>query len=161
MTSTHTCLSLGILLLAVGLSARADVPKEGRFDYKACYAGPHHMTVHAKDQMGGAYEVYGMQLAEPNQLFYNLVELCLGSWTLIKGEYAETGSCEFTDPAGDKFFVVYSRKNQEDGVWRAISGTGKYDGIVLSGNWMPFTQFSQPPGQVLQCNRNWGSYKLR
>jgi hypothetical protein len=41
------------------------------------------------------------------------------------------------------------------------SGTGKFAGMVAAGNWEGITQAKSPDGQLLLCNRQWGTWKLR
>ena len=157
-----SALLVGGSLCVIGASAvGAELAKEGKYDQNECFNGPHHMIVHSKDHLGGSYTVNGVGTAPPGQLFHNTASVCNGAWTLINGEYNEMGSCEYTDTSGDKFFGAYSRKNQENGIWRVVSGTGKFSGMVNTGNWMPITNVQQPAGQTLSCNREWGAWKPR
>lgn len=151
----------GVLCLLGVSSVSAQVAKEGKYDNQGCYIGPHYVIAHSKDQMAGSYAAYGVNLGSPGQLFHNASGACYGSWTLINGEFNDSGACEVTDPDGDKFLGLYSRKNQENGSWRVTGGTGKYNGMVNTGYFIPLTQAPQPAGQVAVCNRQVGSWKLR
>lgn len=146
-------------LLGAGAVA-ADLPKEGKYDHHDCYAGPHYMITHSKDQLGGSYTLNGVTVTNPGNPFYNTLNVCNGAWTQVDGEYNEIGSCEYTDASGDKFFGVYSRKNQENGTVRVVGGTGKFAGMALTGLWMPVTDTPQPAGQIVVCTHEWGSWKL-
>ena len=152
---------IGVSLCIIGASAAgADLAKEGKYDQNECFVGAHHMIMHSKEAMGGSYTVNGVSPVASG-LFHNTTSVCNGTWTLVNGEYNEMGSCEYTDPAGDKFFGLFSRKNQESGSFRAVGGTGKYNGIVVASNWMPVTDAPPPAGQIAVCTREWGSWKMR
>ena len=142
-------------------SALADGTRDGQYRHQACYIGQHHVLVHTKDQMSGAYFVRGAVVTDAADVFHNTAGTCVGHWTLSNGEYSENGTCEFVDGAGDKFFGVISRRNQDNGTWRAIGGTGKFQGIVSAGHRLPMTQIPQPAGELVQCNRQWGQWKLK
>jgi len=133
---------------------------EQKYEHRSCYTGPHQVITHSKEAMGGVYNITGMVVAEQGDPLHMATGICLGTWTLIMGQYDESGSCEYTLPSGDKIFGVYSRKNQDNGIWKVVSGTGKMQGLVHAGNWMPFTQFPQPSGQLAMCGREWGTWKL-
>lgn len=111
--------------------------------------------------MAGSYAATGIAVAPAGDPFHNTTAQSYGSLTLVDGQYADQGSCEYSDPAGDKCFGLYSRKNQELGQWRVTSGTGKFAGMVAAGNWEGITQAKSPDGQLLLCNRQWGTWKLR
>lgn len=130
-----------------------------KYEHRSCYTGPHQVINHSKDVLGGGYSLNGMVVAEPNDPLHNASGLCIGAWTLISGQYDETGSCEYTLPSGDRVFGVYSRRNQEPGLWKVVSATGKLQGLWHQGNWQPFTAFPQPTGQLAMCGKEWGNWK--
>jgi hypothetical protein len=142
-------------------SAYAQVAREGSYQSSACYFGPSYVIQHSKEQMAGSYAATGIAVAPPADPFHDTAAQCYGSWTLVDGEYADQGSCEYTDPSGDRFFGVYRRKNQELGQWRVTGGTGKFAGMIGTGNWEAITRAKAPDGQLLLCNRHWGTWKLR
>ena len=112
--------------------------------------------------MAGSFKAHGISPApKPGSLYHNLTGVCVGSWTMINGEYNETSSCEYTDSSGDKFFGLATRKNDEEGTWRVISGTGKYAGMVNTSRWKPFTDSPQFDGVSISCLRDRGTWKLR
>ena len=147
-------------IVAAG-SAAAETAKEGKYENQGCYIGPHYVISHAKDQMSASYAATGVSIAPQGDPFHDTSGVCYGAWSLINGEFVDSGSCEFLDPSGDKFFGVYSRKNQENGQWRVIGGTGKFSGMMSTGNWIGIVQPPQPTGQLVTCNRQWGTWKLR
>jgi hypothetical protein len=153
--------SLGILMLMAVSPVLIAAPKEGNYRSDGCFHGQHFMTSHSKDIMGGSYTGISTQQAPgENDFWHNMVGRCNGAWTLIMGEYNELGTCEYTDAAGDKLFGVYTRKNQ-DGTWKVLAGTGKYDGLESTGTWTPYTQFPAIQGEAASCFHQTGKYKLR
>lgn len=142
-------------------AAAADLPRDGTYDHQSCYVGPHYVIAHSKDHMAGSYAATGGSLAPAGDPFHAASGVCYGAWTLLNGEYSESGACEFTDGSGDRFMGVYSRRNQEKGIWRMVGGTGKFVGISGSGHFIPGTALPQPAGQVVACNREIGDWKLR
>jgi len=153
---------VAVLLLGFSNCAvAADLPKEGKYDHQTCYVGPHYVIAHSNDHMAGSYAVTGGSLAPAGDPFHAASGVCYGAWTLLNGEYSESGACEFGDAAGDKFMGVYSRRGQEQGNWRMVGGTGKFAGMSGTGNFIPGTALPQPSGQVVACNREIGTWRLR
>jgi hypothetical protein len=45
---------------------------------------------------------------------------CVGSFTIVAGDYNETGSCEYWNAAGDKYLGIYARNGdpaKAEGTW--------------------------------------------
>ena len=85
-------------------------------------------------------------------------------FTIIDGDYSESGSCQYWNAAGDKIFGVYARKGdvaKAEGTWRVVQGTGKFEGITSEGNWIPLAPFPPVPNVATQCNHEWGTYTLK
>ncbi len=152
---------LGGLVLAFASTPLLAAPKEGSYKSDGCFHGQHFMAAHSKDAMGGSYTgVSTQQAVGENDFWHNIAGKCNGAWTLIMGEYNELGTCEYVDAAGDKFFGVYMRKGQ-DGTWKVLGGTGKFDGIESTGTWTPYTQFAAISGEAASCFHQTGRYKLK
>lgn len=141
--------------------AAAQLAPEGKYEHLTCYGGPHYMIAHSDTVMAGAYAVRGVGNAPPGDPFHDAACACHGAWQLVGTEFVENGACECKDGAGDRFMGTYSRRNQDPGAWRMVGGTGKFRGISGTGNFLPATQVPQPDGQILQCNRETGVWKLR
>ena len=154
----------GAFVLAFATSAAlAQGPdKEGKYNDAECYAGTNDMIYSSDNAMSGAFRVYLISpLPKPGDLYHNVTGTCVGSWTFIDGQYSESSYCEYTDASGDKFFGVASRKGDEDGNWKVIGGTGKYQGMTDTARWKPITNSPQPDGKSVGCLRTWGSWKLK
>jgi hypothetical protein len=159
----ETLAGAGIALCVCSAPLLAAGPdKEGKYDHEECWSGTHHMIVHSDNAMGGAFHVHGITPgAKPGNLYNNIAGLCVGSWTLVNGQYNESSACEYKDPSGDKFFGMASRKNDEEGYFQVIGGTGKYAGMTHTSRWKPITDSPQPDGTTLVCLRDRGTWKLR
>jgi hypothetical protein len=138
-----------------------EVQKEGSYDHDECWVGDGPVLTHSDKIMAGSFKAYGISAAaKPGSPNYNAAGTCVGSWTLINGEYNETSACEYVDPDKDKFFGVASRKNDE-GVWRVIGGTGKYAGMTSTSRWKPTVENPQPDGHMVMCLHDKGTWKLK
>jgi len=118
---------------------------EGKYDQQSCYSGPMHVLQHADGMIAGSYEGIGRMPGTEGTPFVLNSGRCLGSFTVINREVNESGSCEFWNAAGDKYFGVYSRKGdpaKAEGTWHVVNGTGKFAGMSMEGKWMPYWRFS-------------------
>lgn len=150
------------LFLCSSLLLAAEPDKQGRYDIEECFIGTHDMIFSSDNAMGGAYKVHSIApSAKPGNLWHNVTGYCLGSWKLINGQYSESSYCEYTDSSGDKFFGTGTRKNDEQGYWQAVGGTGKYVGMTNTSRWKPITDSPQPDGLTINCLRDRGSWKLQ
>jgi hypothetical protein len=154
-------LGFGFSTIAATALAAVTVAKEGKYENVGCYTSTMQTNAPVKGQMGGSYEGLGTTITKEGDVFNNTSGRCLGTFTMVGEEYNEMGSCSFTDADGDSFFGLYSRKNKEIGSWKVTGGTGKYEGMQLSGTWMPYTQITAPAGHAQSCNKQSGSWKLR
>src|SRR6516162_2677916 len=119
---------------------------EGKYDGISCYSGPSHVIQQGDGIVAGSYDATGMLPGKEGTPFYRMSGRCLGQFTVINGDYNESGSCQYWDADGDKFFGVYSRKGdpaKAEGTWHYVQGTGKFEGITGEGKWMPIGAF--PP----------------
>jgi hypothetical protein len=137
---------------------------EGKYDQISCYSGPIQMIQQGEGIMAGSYDVTAMELAQEGTPYYQTSGRCLGQFTIIQGEYSETGSCQYWNAAGDKIFGVYSRKGdpaKAEGTWHVVQGTGKFEGMTSEANWMPKAAFPPVPNVASTCNHEWGTYTLK
>ena len=139
---------------------------EGKLDQTSCYSGPSHVLQHADGFVSGSYGGTGMAPGTEGTPFFMMSGRCVGSFTIVSGDYNESGGCEFQNAAGDKFFSIYSRKGdpaKAEGTWHLVHGTGKFAGMSMEGKWMPVTAF--PPVRTGElpptCNHEWGTYSIK
>jgi hypothetical protein len=166
MKPASICLCVALLaVVSTGQALAATaVPKDGSYEGLTCYTGPSTVIADGKGQVAGTYDIIGTPIRKEGELGYLSSNHCVGSFSVVGKELTDSGSCLQTDPDGDRFFLVYSRRNQEPGTWKIVSGTGKYDGMEASGTWVagavrPVKQ--DRPGYVQVCNKEAGSWKLK
>lgn len=158
-TSKLALVLTGGLITATAIAA--EPPKEGKYDVHSVCSGPAYTLAGVKDHMGGVYTATCTPDAAEGTLYHGIVAQCFGAWSLVSGAYEESGSCEMTDHAGDKFFGVYSKKGQADGTWKVTGGTGKYQGMQSGGPWNVINQKPALPGQSAGVFRWWGTYRMQ
>jgi hypothetical protein len=137
---------------------------EGKLDAQSCYVSPAHVIQVADGIMYGSYDSTGTTPGTEGTPFYMVSGRCVGSFTLVSGDYNEAGGCEYWNAAGDKYSVVYARKGdpaKAEGTWRFVQGTGKFAGISGGGNWMPIGTFPPVPNVLTACNHEWGTYSIK
>jgi hypothetical protein len=139
---------------------------EGKFDWQSCYSGASHVLQHADGMVSGSYDATAMSPGTEGTPMYMLSGRCVGYFTIINGDYNESGGCEYQNAAGDKYFGVYARKGdpaKAEGTWHVVHGTGKFAGISMEGKWIPISTF--PPVRTGElppaCNHEWGAYSIK
>ena len=152
-------------LLASAFSTQA-FAGEIKIDQQTCYTGPIQLIQHADGILSASYAVIGTSPGTEGTPFRMMSGRCLGAFSSVKNEYDENGSCEFVNEAGDKYFVVYSRKGdpaKAEGTWRVVNGTGKFADMSGGGKWMPIGNFppNGMPNMFNGCNRESGSYNMK
>jgi hypothetical protein len=156
--------TLLILIAGTSLASAGEVPKEGTYDYYACWSG----TSSEMKLPGGAVaqtnEFTGMIHAKiPGTMFDNNSFRCIGS-TVTKDKVA-TGRtiCEAVDADGDKRYASFVAGEDGKTVRSQIGGTGKFEGLVTSN--MTIENMPTPPtiqpGTIQGCNHQTGNYKLK
>ena len=154
-----------LLCLAVAfpssLLAAVEVAREGTYDATDCMGGPAQVITQSASQVIGSFDVMGTLIGKPGMLYHNTNIRCLGVWSLIDGQYSESGNCQIVDADGDKMLGRFSR-GTGDGRWEVISGSGKYVGLTSNGTYAPLGPFPQPtPNTVQGCSRVTGTWKMR
>jgi len=150
-----------IAAFALVRTAAADMPREGKYDVHSGCTSDSRVLSSIKDHTGGSYAATCLPDAAPDTMYHRTLFQCFGSWSSVSGTYEEHGVCEAIDSSGDKFFGVYARKNQEDGTWRVTAGTGKYQGVEMSGSFQVVAPMPPVPGRGANISRWWGTYKLK
>jgi len=153
-----------LLILASAPALAAELPKEGNYDYTSCWAGVNNVISFSKDHTASSYEMTGTNRSNPpGGLFDKNSFRCVGTNTSLGGKTAGITVCEATDAEGDKRLSYYSLMADGTVTREAVAGTGKYDGMVVSGNKFealgPFPTIKAGTSQ--NCNRLTGTYKLK
>ena len=151
-----------IVFAIVPCAFAAELPKEGSFDYTACWSGTSSTIVFSKTHTARSFEQTGtIQSNPPGGLFDKDTFRCIGMSASFTGKNTGTRVCESFDRDGDKRLSYFSAA--EGKVTReTVAGTGKYDGMVLSATVQPLGPFPLiKEGTFQDCNRQTGTYKMK
>ena len=81
--------------------------------------------------------------------------------TSFEGKISGISACESVDKDGDKRLATFSVEGNKT-VRAHVAGTGKYEGMVQSGDFERAPAFpTVKPGPNQQCNRQTGTYKMK
>ena len=156
-------LALLILSSVPVLSAvAAELPKEGNYDYTACWSGVNSVITFSKTHTASSYEMTGSNRSNPpGGMFDKTTFRCVGMNASFDGKNTASTVCEAVDGDGDKRLTYFSlsdgKVNREN-----VTGTGKYEGMVASGAVQPLGPFPVvKPGTFQDCNHQTGTYKLK
>ena len=156
-------LALSILSSVPVLSAvAAELPKEGNYDYTACWSGVNSVITFSKTHTASSYEMTGSNRSNPpGGMFDKTTFRCVGMNASFDGKNTASTVCEAVDGDGDKRLTYFSlsdgKVNREN-----VTGTGKYEGMVASGAVQPLGPFPVvKPGTFQDCNHQTGTYKLK
>lgn len=146
-----------------GSVSSADLPKEGKFNYTACWSGTSNVIQFSKTHIGMSYEFLGMTRTDPpGGLFDMSTFRCVGSNAIFDKQFSSIVTCEAVDAGGDKVLSYYHAGNDRKIIREVIAGTGKYEGIVADGSVTPIGPFPTiKPGTFQACNQQSGTYKLK
>jgi hypothetical protein len=150
------------LICVIGEAAAAEPPKEGTYEYTSCWAGTGSYIEFSKTHSGFSYEIVGTNRTNPPGGIFDMISFrCVGFSRNIEGKSSGVNLCEAVDKDGDKILA----QNIAEGPTNkntAITGTGKYEGIVRSGISESLGVFPAPkPGSIQGCNHQTGTYKLK
>lgn len=148
---------------SVGSVFAADLPKEGAFNYTACWSGTSSVIPFSKTQMGTSFEFLGMSRSNPAGGLFDMTTFrCVGSNAIFDKRFSSIVTCESVDSSGDKLLSYYHAGNDRKVASEVIVGTGKYEGIVLDSTYTPIGPFPTiKAGTFQSCNQQSGTYKLK
>lgn len=153
-----------VTTLAIAGSAVAQTyPKEGGYDFTACYSGIANVVSFSKTHFGFSYEMTGtLRSNPPGALMDNMALRCVGMNTSLGGKKTNNALCEVIDRDGDKQLAHISLANDGKATREALAGTGKYEGLQMSGTFVDIGPFPViKPGTFQACNHQTGTYKLK
>ncbi len=150
-----------VLGAAMGSAMGADLPKQGSFDFTACWSGTSSPIALSKTHTAFSYEITGTsRSAAPGGLFDNNTFHCVGVNASFDGSVRALTVCQSVDQEGDRWLREYSTVNGKTRIREA--GTGKYDGILTVADVEPLGPFpAVKPGTFQQCNHQYGTYKMK
>jgi hypothetical protein len=154
----------GMVLCALGFgtAGAAGLPKEGSYNFTACWSGVASRIDYSKEYSANSVEFTGTTRSDPaGGLFDRSTFRCLGTSASLAGKTSAIYVCEAVDPDGDRRLIYFSSEGDKV-VRENVTGTGKYEGMVASGTVQPLPPFpSIKPGTIQSCNQQAGTYKLK
>jgi hypothetical protein len=155
---------LGLLILTAAPSAfAAELPKEGSYDYTACWSGVNNVITFSKAHTASSYEMTGATRSNsPGGMFDKNTFRCLGMNASLDGKNTGSTVCEAIDADGDKRLAYFSLGSDGKVIRENIAGSGKYEGMVATGTVQPLGPFPVVKAGTFQdCNHQTGTYKLK
>lgn len=163
-------MTIAALVTAVSAGAalaggKVNMPVEGTYQFDFCPIGQGKTFSNTDKIFAIQYDLHAILRATPSGgAFDRMGGRCYGLYTNLNGKQAENGICELTDLDGDKWWMDYhGNSDGAGGTYTSAGGTGKYDGMVLRGEYKIDNNWAVPSKEVsfLGCNPNKGTYKLR
>jgi hypothetical protein len=156
------------LVALVGLASggslfAAELPKEGSYDFTACWSGVSNDIAFSKTHTASSYEQTGaIQSNPPGGMFDKETFRCVGMNASLGGKNTGSTVCEATDADGNKRLTYFSLGSDGKVNREFVVGTGKYEGMVTSGTVQPLGPFPViKAGTFSNCNHQTGTYKLK
>ena len=152
-----------LTFISVGSALAAELPKEGSYDYTACWSGVSNTIDFAKGYTASSYELIGtIRSNSPEGMFDKNSFRCVGVYASLGGKVTGSTVCEAVDVDGDKRLSNFSLSNDGSLTRETVSGTGKYEGMTQTGTVHPLGPFPVVKAGTFQdCNHQTGTYKLK
>ena len=141
----------------------AELPKEGSYDYTACWSGVNSMITFSKSHTASSYEMTGTTRSNPpDGMFDKNTFRCVGMNASLDGKFTGSTVCEAVDVDGDKRLASFSVASDGSVTRENVAGTGKYEGMKSVGVVHPLGPFPTiKAGTFQDCNHQTGTYKLK
>jgi hypothetical protein len=159
------CASAAVVaaLAVAGTAAAGTLPKEGSYDYTACWSGVPTMIGFSKTHFAFSYEMTGTNFSNPpGGLFDKNTFRCVGMNATLGSERVGNLVCEAVDRDGDKRLAYFALGKDGKYARQEVAGTGKYQGMVTDGQieeMGPFPVIKR--GTFQNCNHQTGTYRLK
>jgi hypothetical protein len=149
--------------MAASHTFAVDLPKEGNYNIHSCTSGAANAIAFSKDHRVISIEQWGSTFSNPpGGMLDKGVFHCLGLQTVFAGKDVYSHYCELVFADGDKILAHFSPGPDGNPIRNTVAGTGKYEGLVLSGTVVQMGPFAVvKPGAFQNCNHQTGTYKLR
>jgi hypothetical protein len=155
---------LALMILTSAPSAfAAELPKEGSYDYTACWSGISNAVTFSKTHTALSYEMTGaIRTNTPGGMFDKETFRCVGMNASLGGKNTGSTVCEAIDADGNKRLSSFSVGSDGKVSREFVVGTGKYEGMVTTGTVEPLGPFPViKAGTFQDCNHQTGTYKLK
>lgn len=145
------------------MAGKVNMPKSGSYEFQFCLVGESKAMSGGDKVVVSHYSNIANVRTEPSgKAFDRMSSMCYGTWASLNGKPQDFGVCELTDADGDKWWMEYHGNAEgSGGNYTAVHGTGKYEGMTLSGQYiLDFWPAAVKDG-FQACNPNKGTYKLK
>lgn len=148
---------------SVAIAIAADLPKEGKYNYTACWSGTSSLIAFSKTHTAMSFEFLGTTRTDPPGGMFDMSTFrCVGSTAIFGKGFSSISTCEAVNPDGDKVLSFFHAGDDRKYIRETVAGTGKYEGIVVDGTVTPIGPFPViKPGTFQGCNQQSGTYKLK
>lgn len=146
-----------------GLAFAADMPKEGSYDYKACFTRNMSRIDFSDAQTAYSYDEVATAVSTvPGGMFDGDTVRCVGSHAVANGKRMGFTTCEGVAKSGDKRLTRFRFGEDSKLVREEVAGTGMYEGMVTTGTVKQVEPAKEiRPGVTTYCNHLTGTYKLK
>ena len=146
-----------------GLAFAADFPKEGTYDYKACFTRNIARIAFSDAHRAYSYNETATAVStSPGGLFDGDSVRCVGTVAISDGKRMNLSICEGVAKNGAKRLTRFQYGADGKLVREEVAGTGMYEGLVTTGTVkevVPTTEIQ--PGVTTFCNQATGTYKMK
>lgn len=162
MTVTYLAISLAAATCA-GSAIAADLPKEGKYDFTACWSGTSNAIAFSNGYSASSYEMTGTTRSNPAGAMFDKNSFrCVGMNSQLGKRLVSSTACEAVDADGHKRLGYFWTGPDGKLIREHVTGTGKYEGMVFEGTVQPLGPFpTVKAGTFQNCNRQTGTYKLK
>jgi hypothetical protein len=117
----------------------------------------------SKTHTASSYEMTGtIRSNPPDGIFDKNSFRCVGMNASLGGKFTGSTVCEAVDVDGDKRLSNFSLASDGGLTREIVGGTGKYEGMTMTGIVQPLGPFPViKAGTFQDCNHQTGTYKLK
>ena len=146
-----------------GLAFAADLPKEGSYDYKACFIRNVVRIDFSDAHRAYTYNETATAVSTtPGGMFDEESVRCVGTVSISNEKRTNLSICEGVAKDGAKRLTRFQYDAEGKLIREEVAGTGMYEGMVTTGTAktvMPEKEIQ--PGVTTFCNQVTGTYKLK
>jgi hypothetical protein len=164
MTRSNVIRAAALLAItSVGCAVAADLPKEGSYDYKACFTRNITRIAFSDAHSAWSYNETATAVSTtPGGMFDGDSVRCIGTTAVSNGKRMGISTCEGVAKNGDKRLTRFQYGADGKLVREEVAGTGMYEGMVTTGTAKSVVPEKEiQPGVMTFCNQATGTYKLK
>ena len=160
---SFTPVAMAVAIAFSGSVFAADLPKEGSYEYTACFTRNSTRIEYSKTHFAYSHEDTGTSLSNPpGGLFDNEAVRCVGMTASFDNKNLGSTVCVGVATNGDMRLTRFWYDNDGNYQREAVSGTGQYDSMITTGSVKRVGQTEQiKPGTTKYCNQATGTYRLK